>query len=404
VEFRLRIEFEEIKNELKQQLKVLQINHDSQIKEYTRKICQLDQDNYTLKAKLNEVQKTLSLQTVPECIKEIEIESGIEKRKPQLISYDACTKCDEDVRYFTGVINKNVLDSVFEYFEPMALTMTYWRGRNIEIQKSDTQAEKKTGKKKIDLKNQFFLTLCRIKRGFETKELAHFYGVTKSSVSKIFITWCSLIHAELPTLFPMPSLERVVGYLPDHIRQKYPNLYGILDCTEFKIETPSSLVAQSSTYSTYKSNNTFKVLYLTSATGMILYVSDSYSGKTSDKEIVNQSKVLDLIPEGSHILVDRGFEITNECSVRGITVDIPAFLGPRQQLTSEETWLTEKIANIRIHVERCIRRVRTNHLFDGELLLSMSITLPMVIKVASYLQNFLPPIVKSKETNLIQDI
>lgn len=400
-----------LKNDHESKIKKVEAEYKQIIDQLQIQIKELELKNNTLNAELIEVKINAQVNSAQESVSQHEVEIALLNEKKTLVEvmcdhdkellklmrYESCTLNDNDVRYFTGIVSKSVFDSIFEYFKPMAKSMRYWNGRNVEIRKSEEITPAKRSKiLKIDLRNQFFLTLCRLRRGYEVKELAHFFAISESYVTKIFITWCTLIHAEIPTLFPMPTLERVVTHLPQYIKNKYPNLYGILDCTEFKVETPSSLVAQSSTYSSYKSHNTFKVLYMTSPTGMFLFVSDTFSGKTSDKEIVLQSKVLDLIPPKSHLLVDRGFEITHECAVRDITVDIPAFKGTRQQLSAEEVWLTEKIANCRVHVERCIRRVRTSHFFDGDLHLSMSTTLPMVIKVASFMQNFLTPVIKQQ--------
>ena len=52
----------------------------------------------------------------------------------------------------------------------------------------------------------------------------------------------------------------------------------MIDCTEFFIETPSSLVNQAITYSSYKSHNTFMVLVGISPSGAVTFLSQLWGG------------------------------------------------------------------------------------------------------------------------------
>ena len=48
--------------------------------------------------------------------------------------------------------------------------------------------------------------------------------------------------------------------MPEKLKEEHPNNIIIIDCTELKIQCPSSLVLQSQSYSNYKSTNTLKSL------------------------------------------------------------------------------------------------------------------------------------------------
>ena len=84
-----------------------------------------------------------------------------------------------------------------------------------------------------------------------------------------------------------------------------------LDCTEFYIETPKRLPSQKSTYSNYKSRNTFKLLLSISALAHINFISNLNSGSISDKEIVRQSGFLEELQPGDVVMSDKGFNIQN---------------------------------------------------------------------------------------------
>ena len=62
--------------------------------------------------------------------------------------------------------------------------------------------------------------------------------------------------------------------MPPNFKDKYPNTVIIIDATELRIQTPSSLLRQSQSYSSYKSTNTFKSLIGVDAkVGLFLFLS-----------------------------------------------------------------------------------------------------------------------------------
>jgi hypothetical protein len=101
----------------------------------------------------------------------------------------------------------------------------------------------------------------------------------------------------------------------------------IIDCTELKIEMPSSLVPKSQTYFDYKSANSFKGLLGVGCRGGIMFVSHLYTGSISDKEICQRSGLFDLLKtkkengelvEGDAIMADKGFTVTHELQETGL--------------------------------------------------------------------------------------
>ena len=64
-------------------------------------------------------------------------------------------------------------------------------------------------------------------------------------------------------------------------------------------------------------------------------------------------------------MVDRGFDLRELLEARKATLNIPPFLGQRQQLTSQEAEETRRITELRIHVGRAIGRVKQFLIFNG---------------------------------------
>ena len=114
----------------------------------------------------------------------------------------------------------------------------------------------------------------------------------------------------------------------------------IVDCTELYIQRPSSLVSQSETFSNYKHHNTFKVLVGITPGGVVSFVSELWGGRVSDKAITSKCGIIDLLEIGDNVMADCRFEIQETLKPKGVTLNIPPFLGKRKQLTSEvtETW------------------------------------------------------------------
>lgn len=92
-----------------------------------------------------------------------------------------------------------------------------------------------------------------------------------------------------------PHRDVISENMQAKFKEEFPNTFAILDCTELKIQRPSSLVLQSQTYSTYKSTNTLKSLVACDPRGAVIYVSALFTGTISDKEIFNECNILDIL-------------------------------------------------------------------------------------------------------------
>ena len=107
----------------------------------------------------------------------------------------------------------------------------------------------------------------------------------------------------------------------------FKNLRATIDCTEFYIEKPGKPSSQRSTYSQYKSSNTFKLLISMSPILHFNFVSKLYSGSIRDKEIVNVSGFLEKLNPGDAVMADKGFNIQYPLALHktvltaGITVE-----------------------------------------------------------------------------------
>jgi hypothetical protein len=235
---------------------------------------------------------------------------------------------DKKVRLNTGLPNKRTLNSLFGLLKGRALKMRYWIGtkriRNPTLKRSYIRTPTKCGPRRaLSCKDEFVLTLMKLRMGLTTSFLANVFGIGTGTCSSIFNTWVKFLARELKCLIFWPSKEQIRTFMPKSLRVKYPNLRCIIDCSETFIERPRDLKLQSCTWSDYKQHNTMKYLIAITPDGLISFVSPSFGGRTTDRYIVQNSGFLDLIEHYDLILADRGFTIREDLLFRMATLEIP---------------------------------------------------------------------------------
>lgn len=102
------------------------------------------------------------------------------------------------------------------------------------------------------------------------------------------------MYLRLGSLSYWPHRSVIIQNMPSVIREEFPNCVAFIDCTEIKIQKPSSLLCQSQCYSEYKSANTLKSLVVCDRRGSILFVSDLFCGSISDMIFVSKVDFLSI--------------------------------------------------------------------------------------------------------------
>ena len=97
--------------------------------------------------------------------------------------------------------------------------------------------------------------------------------------------------------------------MPRCFKVWYPSTRIIIDCTEFFINTPSSLARQSSTWFSFKNHSTVKVLIGIAPHGRVTFVSSVFKGSISDKAITEQSGLLECLERGDSVMADKGLTL-----------------------------------------------------------------------------------------------
>lgn len=181
--------------------------------------------------------------------------------------------------------------------------------------------------------------------------LADLFGTSQSRVSQINATWINFMHNVFSPLIRTPSRKQLSNHVPQSFKGKFPNTTTIIDCTDIIVEKPRTPTAQSLTYSSYKSRNTYKALVGITPNGAFSFISDLWGGNTSDRYITKECGFLDTIRAGDEVMADKGFTIRDLLLERRATLVIPHFTrkcswGEGKRLTDNEIKATKTLQNI----------------------------------------------------------
>ena len=312
----------------------------------------------------------------------------------------------EDIKFYTGFPDYQTLIEFWKYVEPSASNLTYFSyvRDNTDSINLDNHFPYLGGEQKkfpgsnvgcrrtLQPIDEFWLFLTRLRLGLFERDLAFRFNISEQVVSDIIITWANFLYLMLGSLPIWSSKEQIKQYLPEVFKGEFENIRCIIDCTEIKCQTPQDLEKQSEFYSEYKSHNTFKGLVGISPNVWITFVSSLYGGSISDKEIVKSSSFVDLLDENDMIMADRGFDIQDLLASKKVTLFIPPKRQSKsEQFSKEDCFSTMRIANVRIHIERAIRRIKGWHIFDGVLPLSLCGVVNQLWAVSCLLVNWQKP-------------
>ena len=296
--------------------------------------------------------------------------------KRPLLVFEDIESDDSKVNFYTGIPDAKTFLALFE-----------------ELEKGMEKETENGRPRSLRLIDEYFMVLMRLRLGLLLEDLSDRFNISTSTCSAIFNRWIDYLDTELEFLVMWPSREIIDNTMPRSFCDKYPKCRVKVDCTEIRTETPSSLQLRSLLYSEYKSHMTYKSLIGISPAGVVTFVSDLYSGSISDKQITKLSGLVNLCEEGDAIIADKGFLISDLTTPKGVNLIIPPFKRKRLQLSKREVIETRKIANLRIHVERQMERIKNFRILQGIMPITMAAQSSKIWKICVRLTNLQPPLV-----------
>lgn len=288
---------------------------------------------------------------------------------------------DEKVRFYTGLHSMEVLMKTFHFVS------THVNRRALSLSKFQ----------------EFVLVLIKLRLAVPHQDLAYRFNVSRPVVSRIILTWLTVMDNRLSPLISWPSREELQRTMPKCFIDSFGlKTSVIIDCFEIFIDRPSNLLARAQTFSNYKHHNTAKVLIGITPQGTISFVSEAWGGRTSDKFLTENCGFLKNLLPGDLVLADRGFTVHEHVWFHQAELNIPAFTRGKKQLDPVDVEKTRKIANVRIHVERVIGILRQKYTILQSTLSTDYLNsednskvplIDRIVRVCAALVNLCPPIV-----------
>ena len=271
-----------------------------------------------------------------------ELNSHQEAKQYQRTHYSVSVLSPEVIRMETGLPTKEIFNIVVDHTAKFKDSISYYAGWKVES---------------IAFEDQIFITLMKLRENYTNLHLAQLFSCSVGTISNIVTRFVHILHKlffeDIMTTIPSRNKNKVCS--PSSFSQ-YSSCRIVIDCTDIEVATPSLMSQQNATYSSYRGMNSFKVLTGVAPNGVLTYSSSLYPGSISDKEIVQQSGLLNHLVPGDLILADKGFLI-QDIVPSGVSVNIPPFL-EHGKFTESEVKVTKSIARCRIHVERANARLK----------------------------------------------
>uniref|UniRef100_A0AAZ1X4S5 THAP-type domain-containing protein n=1 Tax=Oreochromis aureus TaxID=47969 RepID=A0AAZ1X4S5_OREAU len=244
----------------------------------------------------------------------------------------------------------------------------------------------------VPVRDQVLMTLMKLKSNRVIGDLSRQFHISQIMASKIISHWLDKLEEVLRPLIPWLPKETIQATMPEAFKKNFPNATCIIDCSETR-----NLGSRGESYSHYYSHNTVKYLVAVAPCGLIMFVSAAYGGRCSDKFITMDSGILTYLKPGDEVMADRGFTIKDLLFERKVRLVIPAFTKKRRQLTEEQVTYTRRIANVRIHVERAIRRLKVYKILSQIVPISMAPKVDKILRICAALVNLREDLIRDTQ-------
>ncbi|XP_068084853.1 uncharacterized protein [Anabrus simplex] len=256
----------------------------------------------------------------------------------------------EGMMYFTGLESYEKFKLVLQSLGPAAYELQYRWGQIISV----------------GVEDQLLITLMKLRRNYSDYELSKNFGISKTTISNIIITWINFMYIQWSELDIWPSRELVNYYMPNGFKTLYPSARVIIDVTEIPIPKPKNAVRQSTTHSENKGRATLKFLVGSTPGGLLSYCSSAFAGSTSDRQTVEYCELVKLCDGGDTVIADKSFNVDDIFADDDVDINAPDFVNGKCHLPGLIT-VQDFVLGRRWHIERVLGITKTFKILSQEL-------------------------------------
>lgn len=197
----------------------------------------------------------------------------------------------------------------------------YQAAEAARLERADRQREPGGGDKPaLSMRDQILLTVIGL-RVYPTQDvLGYFFGVSQATVSTYLQRVLPLLEQDGRDRMRMPAPGRKRRRKLDDLLQAMPEIMVVIDSFEQKVQRPKDPTERDNWYSGKKKTHTIKSqTAVDEETGEIVDVPDSVPGPTADIKLLDQSEVLDKLPEGVGGMGDSGYQGIDKLHPKGFS-------------------------------------------------------------------------------------
>lgn len=252
----------------------------------------------------------------------------------------------------------------------------------------------RTRHRKLHWKTEYLVYCFFARCNISMTRIAALFGIGRILVHDIVYGWANMLADTLAQFFPVPTRSQMLRAYPKSVIKKFghAHIFMLLDATEIFAEVASMKSVNAILYSAYKHHSTLKWLVGCDPIGTVWNdsISEGYPGAISDPIQTIVTNILEQIPFGCAVEVDKGFLIENECAFLGIHCVRPMkMLTGQMQQSKEDVALTQKVGKTRIPVEQVNGQMKNSaSFFDKRIRLDQIGLADLICRVSYLLQNF----------------
>ena len=135
--------------------------------------------------------------------------------KANRMAPDVVLKDRKSTKIFTGLF-PDQFEVLLNFLGPAVHNLKYWDSKGNDNGAGEEKGTKAGPSRWFTPREELFITLLRLRRGFSLQAIAYIFEVSASLVSKIFITWIQFIFLQFKAMqVPMfPSKDILKATLP----------------------------------------------------------------------------------------------------------------------------------------------------------------------------------------------